>query len=194
MNLSPNFVDHLAPREAGMLAPEVRMRTDEDDKHFAPFWKALYAAGAPGDPRVQQAKNALAANDTVLAARLLSKVLAKNSRDAAALNVKAELAKRASRPEEAKKLLAKCIEIAPDCALYRYNYAVVLSRPGTGEQALAQLDELIRRDPGNLLFRAKKADLLQKEDKYTEAAECYRHLAEDFPEVGDVQSGYAHIL
>jgi Tfp pilus assembly protein PilF len=194
MNLAPNFTAGLAPRGTGMLVPEVPVRSEDEDVHFVRARENLRATGVTRDPRVQEAVNALAQNQPDLAARLVSKMLARQPRNAAALNVKAELAKRAGRSEEAEKLFGKCVEIAPDCALYRYNYAVMLAKPRTAEQALRQLEELLTKDPRNLLYRAKKADLLQKAERYAEAAECYRTLTEDFPEVADVQINYGSVL
>lgn len=194
MTLAPDFTGNLARRGIGILAPEVPMRSEDEDNIFAQFGDRLRATGVPRDPRVQEARNALAENKLKLAGRLVSKILARHPRDAAALNVKAELAQRAGRPAEAEKLFAKCVELAPDCALFRYNYAVALSRPDTAEQGVAQFDELLKRDPGNLLYRAKKAELLVRAERFTDAAECYQKLAEDFPGVGDIQMGYGSVL
>lgn len=194
MNLAPNFAGNFAPREIGMLAPEVRMQAEEEGIHFVPFWEALRATSVPRDPRVLQAANALAAKQPEVAGRLISKVLARNSRDATALNVKAEIAQRAGRMLEAERLLARCVEITPDCPLYRYNYAMLLSRPNNPDPGLAQFDELIKRDAGNLLFRFKRAELLQRAERYEEAAESFRKLVEDFPGIADMHAAYAHIL
>ena len=194
MNLSPNFAEDLAPRGMGMLAPELAMQAEDEGGAFARYWDQLRATGTPRDPRVQEAVAAFIGNKPAIAARLVSKVLARHPRNASALHVKAELAKRAGKPEEAEKLFAKCVEIEPNCALYRFNYAVMLSRPKTAQRALALFDELLEKDPGNLLYRAKKAELLVREEKHAEAAECFQKLAEDFPDVADVHTGYAGVL
>jgi tetratricopeptide (TPR) repeat protein len=197
MSFAPDLANAFSPEGMGMgmLAPNVPLQWDSDDVFYEDVMQKVRATGATKDRRVQEAIAALDDNRLDVAKRLVSKVLAGQPRNAAAINVKAEIAQRERRPQEAEKLFAKCVEIAPDCALYRFNHAVMLAKnPKTVDQALSQFDELLRRDPGNLLYRSRKADALQAHQRHADAAECYRTLVEDFPRIGSVYLNYGHAL
>jgi tetratricopeptide (TPR) repeat protein len=194
MNDLVEYTPAPTPGPAGVIVPDIPQFSPEDIPEFARAAEALRATGATRDPKVQEAINALGADRLELSGRLADKIIDKRPRCAEALSVKAEIAKRAGRREEAELLYAECVEIAPDCALYRYNHAVMLSQPKTAERAFAELEILLRSDPRNPLYRMRNADLLKATGKYAEAAECYRELADDFPRAGNIQVNYGSLL
>ena len=141
-----------------------------------------------------QASEALAQNRVDTAESLVSAFLEKKPRDAAALNLMADIARRSQRFEEAEQLLSRCVKEAPDCDGYRFNYAVVLRRPDKFGLALAQLDELLKKNPRNPLFREQKALVLRLMGRHAESLEYRRALSEEYPSSPEAWLNYADSL
>ncbi|HEX4080635.1 MAG TPA: sulfotransferase [Rhizomicrobium sp.] len=141
-----------------------------------------------------QAADALAEGQTALAESLVSRFLEKKPRDAHALNLMADIARRANRFENAEQLLSRCVALSPETQGFRYNYAVVLRRLHKYEEANAQLDRLLGRDPANALFRGQKAELLSAMGRHSEVLVYRRALAEEFPRDTDILVRYANAL
>src|SRR5262249_3067049 len=141
-----------------------------------------------------EAASALAAKHPEIAEPLIARHLKKHPRDHEALNLMAEIARRAGRIVEAESLLARCLELSPDSAGYRYNYALVLRRQSKFEQALVQLDLLLTRESHNPLFRDQKASVLRILGRYAEALSYRKGLSEEFPNVPNVWLQYGHAL
>jgi len=127
------------------------------------------------------AADALTNGHTELAQSLVENYLRKKPGDSDALNIKADIARRARRFEEAEALLEQCVKQAPEKVGFRYNYAVVLRHRHKYEQALAQIGELLREYPGNPLFCDQKANILTRAGQHAEAVVFRRKLIEQFP-------------
>ena len=84
---------------------------------------------------------------------LLREHLKQAPTDVAAIRMLAELAARLGRNDEAERLLARCLELAPGFHAARQNYALVLHRANKPEQALAEIDALLAVDPDNPGYR-----------------------------------------
>ncbi len=145
------------------------------------------------DATLGQAAAALAENRAELAQQLLSRFLREHPDEPSALNLMADIARRAGRPEEAAQILSRCIERS-DCSGYRFNYAVVLRRLDKFEQALAQLDQLLTEDPQNPLFRDQKAKLLHDLGKHVDALACREKLVKQFPVSPEMWLSYGDSL
>jgi tetratricopeptide (TPR) repeat protein len=146
------------------------------------------------NPAVAEAVDALANNHLVLAETLLQRHLRKKPRDAEAVNLMADIARRTKHYEDAERLLAQCVAIAPDRRGYRYNYSVILRLLHKEDRALAELDTLLAADAENPLFRDQKATVLTGLGRYSEALVLRRALAEDFPESPDIWLRYGQAL
>lgn len=89
--------------------------------------------------------------------------LVANPCDAAALYLMAGLAVAGGGEVQAEKLLARVLELAPDYAAARQDYAAVLLRLGKGARMLPHLDLLLAARPGDielLRMRATSLELL----------------------------------
>lgn len=73
----------------------------------------------------------------------------KHGRDAAALMLRAAVPARSGRPAEAIPLLREALALAPDLTEAQLVLASVLSSLSLVEEALAVLDEVLRREPHN---------------------------------------------
>lgn len=140
------------------------------------------------------AADALRHDPVDVAEALISRVLEKNPHNPDALNLKAELARRTKRFDEAEHLLWQCVDISGNHAGYRFNLAIILRRREKYSQALAQLDLLLVRDPRSPLFREQKATVLSLLDRHAEALLQREHLAAEFPQSPDVWLQYGDAL
>lgn len=128
-----------------------------------------------------QAAAALADSRLEMAQGQLVKYLKRKPKDSDALNLLAEVARRAKRFDEAESLLVQALEQSPQNAVIRYNYAVVLRHLHKYEQALAEIDPLLQTDPANPLFRHQKATILTRLGRHSEALVYRREFVDEFP-------------
>jgi tetratricopeptide (TPR) repeat protein len=143
---------------------------------------------------VAEAVDALESNHLAITEALLERYLKKKPRDPEALNLMADIARRAKRYEEAENLLGRCVAIAPDQPGYRYNYAIVLRLLHKEDEALIQLKKLLAADPTNPLFRDQEATVLAGLGRFSEALVRRRELVTDYPGSADMWLRYGHAL
>src|ERR1051325_5045435 len=109
------------------------------------------------DPLLEQAAAALRDNRPAVAEALLRRVLAAQPGDAQALKLLGDALIRLERPDEAAESLRHCLALAPDFDAARYAYVGALQLQGNPTEVFAQIEELLRRDPGNASHRNLKA-------------------------------------
>lgn len=146
----------------------------------------LYALQLVRDPKLLEATAALEKDRDAEAKRIASKFLAKNPLSADALNIMAEISRRARNRGLAEQYLARCVRCEPDHVAYRHNYAVALMEVEKLEAALDQLEILLEKSPDHRLFRAMKGRLLNRTKRYVEAAQVLGDLAADIPNSAQV--------
>ena len=144
--------------------------------------------------KLEDAAAAISENRVDIAQPILQRYLEKHPDDPPALNLMADIARRADQFEEAERLLLICIENDPDCPGYRFNYAVIVITLGKYEEALAALDILLKNDARNPLFRDWKAKVLSHMESFTEALTYRRELAEEYPQIATVWVAYGNLL
>jgi tetratricopeptide (TPR) repeat protein len=181
------MIDAMQRARGGKISPE-EGTTD-------PF-KAAQDKLFPGrrNRQLDDAARSLLENRVDIAEPILQRYLEKHPGDPAALNLMADIARRADRFEEAERLLLTCIENDPDCPGYRFRYAVIASTLGKYEDALAALDVLLKDDSENPLFRDWKAKVLSHLERFPEALTWRRELAEDYPQIATVWVAYGNLL
>src|SRR6185503_7051722 len=108
--------------------------------------------------------------------------LAKNKRDPDALFLMARALYRQDRREEALEHLAKCLEVAPDFAAARCEYAKQLGEMNRYAAALVELNTLLEAEPANPLFRQMKAGVLGNIGDNAESTVLYEALANENPD------------
>lgn len=125
------------------------------------------------DPQLMEAARALCEGKLAIAERLLRPHLHANPTDVAAIRMLAELGARLGRFDEAERLLARCLELAPSFLAARHNYAIVLHRQSKAGEALTQIDALLEADPDNPSYRFLRASALTRVGEYDQAIEIY---------------------
>jgi len=143
---------------------------------------------------LQQIAQLLAGGDVESAARELGEHLADRPGDADAINLMARAQIRLGRREDALPLLARCLELAPDFALARFNYANLLFKLQKFQAALDELELLLVRDAGNPLFRQLKADILETVGESEQSLAIFEQLAAENPARAECWINYGHVL
>ncbi|HVU21986.1 MAG TPA: sulfotransferase [Rhizomicrobium sp.] len=180
------------------MKPSKRARDGEnapEDGGSDPFEAARYKLLPPRHNRkLEAAAAALAAGGVDIAQPVLERHLEKHPDDPVALNLMADIARRAGEFEEADRLLLRCVEKDPDCPGYRFHRAIIASTLQKYEEALAALDILLLRDAQNPLFRDWKAKILSHLERFPEAVALRRELTEEFPQIATVWIAYGNLL
>jgi tetratricopeptide (TPR) repeat protein len=136
----------------------------------------------PPDPRLREAAEALTEGRIEAAERILRSHLDQQPNDVNALKLLAEVAIQCGIREDAELLLANCLQIAPDFRAARYRYAQVLFELNKGRKAVAEIDHLLRDNPGNPECLNLKAVALALAGDFEEAIACHEGLLRDHPE------------
>ena len=146
------------------------------------------------NPELQQAAVAMTRNDIPSAERMLKAHLHAAPTDLPAIRMLAEVAIRLGRNDDARRLLERCLDLAPGFTAARYNYAFLLHRTNDAEAALAQVERLLSVDPRNPSYRNLHAVVLSHIGEYEKSLEIYRGLLREYPAHSKVWLSYGHVL
>jgi tetratricopeptide (TPR) repeat protein len=133
------------------------------------------------DPALMAAGAALHENRIPEAELRLRQHLMQAPTDVVAIRMLAEVAVRLDRGEDAERLLERCLELAPDFHAARHNYAIVLNRVNKSQEAIGELECLLRDDPRNPAYRNLKAVALCHTGDYETAIDIYDELTWAYP-------------
>jgi tetratricopeptide (TPR) repeat protein len=146
------------------------------------------------EPQLQRAMTALRNGRPDVAEDLAVEFLEADPDNADAIKILAEVAVAEDREEDAKELLARCLELAPDFVGARFRYTTVLVQLNQPYPALAEIEILLKRDPNNPQFRSLKAHILAHLGKPAESLACFEGLVQQFPNHCAAWIQYAHSL
>ena len=146
------------------------------------------------NPQLQQAAVAMIRNDIPTAERLLKAHLHDAPTDVPAIRMLAEVAIRVGRNDDARKLLERCLELAPGFTAARHNYAVLLHRINDHAGALAQVLRLLQADSRNPSYRNLHAVILSYIGEYERSLEIYSQLLREYPAHCKSWLSYGHVL
>ena len=167
-------------------------RQGETDAAETAYLRSVRAS--VGDPDLVTAATALCEDRLSVAEQTLRAVLKARPTDVAAIRMLAETGMRLGRYDDAEKLLARCVELAPGFTAARHNYATVLYRGNKPEAAIAECDRLLADDPNNPGYRNLKAAALGRIGEYEQAIELYGAVLKDQPGQPKVWMSYGHAL
>jgi predicted Zn-dependent protease len=158
----------------------------------APLARRIKASSR--NPRLRQAAIAMNRNDIPQAERLLKAYLHDSPTDVAAIRMLAEIAMRVGRDEDARNLLERALELAPDFRPARYHLAVLLHRRNEPTQALAEVERLLSADPRNPGYRNLAAVIYSRVGEYERSNRMYGELVKEYPANPKVWLSYGHVL
>lgn len=143
---------------------------------------------------LQQAAAAMIKNAIPQAEGLLKTHLKDAPTDVPAIRMLAEVAVRCGREEDARKLLERCLELAPGFTAARYNYATLLHRHNDSEAALVEIERLLAVDPRSPSYRNLCAVILSRIGEYDRSSRMYAELLAEYPGNAKVWLSYGHVL
>jgi tetratricopeptide (TPR) repeat protein len=170
ISLSPKFPD--AWRN---LADQLTLAGDTEGADEA---YALHLKASANDPKLMEAATALVEGRLAVAEHLLRGILKEHPTDVGAMRMLAEIGARLRRYEDAEALLSRALELAPGFSAARTNYAAILYRHNKPQEALEQLDVLLKDDPKSIGTRALKAAALGQLGEYDGASAIYEKLVQ----------------
>jgi tetratricopeptide (TPR) repeat protein len=167
------------------LAGDEAGSRDAYEKHFAV---------AIRHPELIEAIELLRAGKLAKAEALAREFLKQHPADVSAIRVLADIGVKLGQFDDARHLLERCLELAPDFHLARHNYANVLVRQQRLEEADVQAEKLLAVEPGNPNFRILKGLVLVRMGKHEEALQIYEQVLGSYPNQGRAQMSYGHTL
>ena len=145
-------------------------------------------------PQFQRIVSALRTPESAGAEARLREYLDRFPGDPDALFVASRFAARQGRRDEAASLLIRCLELAPEFALARYEHAKLLMSLHNYVAAIVQIDCLLNSDPDNPLFLQLKAASLDAVGEEGRSLTTRQRLADENPGNADcwIRLGDAH--
>jgi tetratricopeptide (TPR) repeat protein len=124
----------------------------------------------------------------------LRQYLAHEHDDPDALALLAQTLAQHGRRRESASLLSRALELAPDFAAARFNYADLLFALNRFDLALAEVDRLLAENKRNPLFRQLKAKVLDSLGETAKALTITEELAQETPARAASWITYGHAL
>ena len=128
------------------------------------------------------------------AERLSREVLKKHPTDVTAIRILADIGIKVGRYDDAQNLLERCLELAPSFHLARHNYVIVLFRRQKLEEALLEIEKLLKIEPENPSYLVLKAAIFVRKGDHDPALELYEFLLKNYPNQAQAQMNYGHTL
>ena len=184
--LDPNLVDGWRA-----LGDQLLANGDTDGANAA---YARHIKVATRDPRLLEPAAALCENRLAVAESLLRAHLKSFPTDVPAIRMLAEVGARLGRYDDAEKLLARCLELAPSFEAARHNYAVVLHRQHRWGDALREVELLLSVDPDNPGYRNLQAAIFARIGEGRQSIAAYEGVLSEYPRQPRIWMSYGHAL
>jgi tetratricopeptide (TPR) repeat protein len=151
---------------------------------------------SPPDPHTRLTEARLACREDRFkdAEAILREVVASSPEDAEALKLLGEALARMGRWREAKPLLEKSVELVPDSVATRFRCATMLFAFGQFVPALQHIDELLRRDATNRLYRQVRMVCLSRARHVEDATAEFEAFIEEYPDRPGLWIEYARLI
>lgn len=146
------------------------------------------------NPGLVEAESALRGGHFSRANSLLRRHLQQDPTDVLAMHLLAEVGLRLDQIEDARHLLAHCLELAPCFTDARYTLAIALDRLRRHADALAEIGKALAAEPTNPAFRNVQAVLLGRIGEFDRANEVYAGFLDEYPDQPRTWMSYGHSL
>jgi len=156
---------------------------------------ASHVATLAGLPEaVVTASSMLADGDVLEAERIIRSFLLQHGDHVEAMRILARIGRKLGVLDDAELLYAKLLQLAPDYDLARFEYVQVLIDRHRHTQAIAELEKLLRADPGNRSYRTAYATARVGLGDTSGAVTRYRELLAETPQAPELHLSLAHAL
>ncbi len=140
-----------------------------------------------------RAENALGREDYQTAEDALEVLVDRDSKDRYALRMLGVLAFRRGDSGRAKEFFGRLEALHPPDRIYRKDVARIQLEAGKHTEALATIDDYLRREPEDLDGLVCRADILMEQERHQEALDFLGKLTERFPESTRILSRIARV-
>jgi tetratricopeptide (TPR) repeat protein len=124
----------------------------------------------------------------------LKEFLARKPDDPDAIMLMAQPALRSEKLMDAQQLLDRCVHVAADYLMARFERAKLLVRMHNFQSALAEIEQLLAKETQNPLFRQLKATVLASIGDDEQALAIFAQLAEENPDRAESWIKYGDAL
>lgn len=125
---------------------------------------------------------------------IVREVLKKDPLDTNAMLMLATIGLQVGKPDHAINLLERCLELAPTFHFARQTYATALARRQRIDEAIEQMDRLLKVEPGNPQYRLMRCSFLVQKGDHQDALGKYETLVREYPHQSNAWMNYAHTL
>jgi len=145
-------------------------------------------------PELVEAVKLLRGGKLGKAERIVRELLKQYPTDVSAIRVLADIGIKVGQLKDARNLLERCLELAPDFHAARHSYALVLIRLHKPESALLEAEKLLSLEPNNPNFLTLKASILVRIGDHDTAIRIYEKVLKNYPNQARAQMSYGHTL
>jgi len=145
-------------------------------------------------PELIEAADCLRTGKLAAAERITREVLKKDPVDVVAIRMLAEIGMKVGQFDDARHLLERCLELAPDFHLARHTYARLLLRRNELDGALQAIETLLQAEPKNPNFQLFKTAVLVRKGDHRAALELLERILEHYPAQASAWMNYGHTL
>ena len=145
-------------------------------------------------PDVVRATSLFSDGDLVPAENIIRPYLLKFGNDVEAMRLLARIGIACDVLDDAERLLAAVMEMAPDYTAARHDYARVLLERHKHLQTREQVDVLLAAEPRHPNYRALRAAACVGLGEHEFAVDLYRDLISEFPHDAELHLSLAHSL
>ncbi len=145
-------------------------------------------------PELIEAVDLMREGKLAKAEKLAREFLKQHPADVSAIRILADIGIKLGQFADARLLLERCLELAPDFHLARHNLAVVLVRQQQLEAAMVEVEKLLAMEPDNPNFLVLKGTILVREGQHPEALKIYERVLKNYPNQARAQMNYGHTL
>ena len=128
------------------------------------------------------------------AERMVRDLLKKYPTDVSAIRMLADMGIKFGKLQDARNLLERCLELAPDFHAARHSFATVLMRHQRPDLAMHEADKLLAHEPNNPNFLTLKASIMIRIGDQKGALKIYEKVLKHYPNQARAQMSYGHTL
>lgn len=121
-------------------------------------------------------------------------VLNRDPNDVNAMRMLADIGIEMGMFKDAEHLLARALSLAPDFDLARNSLSLLRSKQGRYEEALSELDILLKNQPANPVFLTAKANILVRIGNHASAITIFRSIIETGSNTAGISLSLGHSL
>ncbi|WP_321391821.1 tetratricopeptide repeat-containing sulfotransferase family protein [Emcibacter sp.] len=153
-----------------------------------------YISCLTSHPELNQATALFHQGKIAEAERLARDILKNHPTDVVAMRLLADIGVKVGQYDDAKNLLERALELAPNFHLARHSYVITLYRGQDLIKAIEEINKLLAIEPNNPNYLTLKGTVLVRKGDHADALEIYEKLLTNYPKQSKGQLNYGHTL